>query len=645
MPDNMQTILWIVLALVVVALVIWLLVSSSRRRKLEARQRADAAALRARAEEQRSRVQVVEDRASVVGAIADDARAEAEAKAAEAARLERQAEHERAAAEAARHERETLVREADRLDPDVRTDDEGYRVDRSGHRLEGDGQRAEERGAFGRPGGAPGSVAAGVALGSAGAAAAPTDRPGGPRPFTEEEDEPDLADAENPFAGRDDSESRAEHVADAAVQLAADERAPETADPDWVNSPVEDIDDDELAASAAEETAAEDWINGPEQTSGGAPPYTSEGAPAVEVDEAGAVAPGAAAGTGPASTTDAREDEAMTNEDADWVNGPVEDVDQEEIDASAAAETDAADWINGPSDDEAVTSHGGSPQDAGSAAFEEQLAADPMTVDHVDVPALDDRDDVVVGGGTPSDDPGDHRGQPWSTDLTTPGGAGSTSAATSGAAQEPAAPAGHGEEQEQASRAEVRWNDEQEPDAAGEDGAEAHAARNPGPIEHSGDAPLLDDAAGTDEGDEATSESSESSESELEAEAEAVAERSQPPFGRDERLDVEPAAEPAGSEVPPLDDSGLLDQDETPAAPPQERRISNFDEVRDGGFGIGSAAPLDDRAQPLGHAVKGYRDSNTFLAPGASGYEDREPDVWFFNEEAARRAGFNPTSE
>ena len=623
MPDNMQTILWIVLALVVVALVIWLLVSSTRRRKLEARQRADAAALRARAEEQRSQVQVVEDRASVVGAIADDARAEAEAKAAEAARLERQAEHERAAAEAARHERETLVREADRLDPDVRTDDEGYRVDRSGHRLEGDGQQAEERGAFGRPGGAPGSVAAGVALGSAGAAAAPTDRPGGPRPFTEEEDEPDLADAENPFAGQEGSESRAEHVADtriqpvadAAVQPAADERAPETADPDWVNSPVEDIDDDELAASAAEETAAEDWINGPEQTSGGAQPSTSEGAPAAEVDEAGAVAPGAAAGTGPASTTDAREDETMTNEDADWVNGPVEDVDQEEIDASAAAETDAADWINGPSDDEAMTSHGGSPQGAGSAAFEEQLAADPMTVDHVDVPALDDRDDVVVGGGTPSDDPGDHRGQPWSTDLTMPGGASSTSAATSGTAQEPAAPARHGEEPEQ-----------------------AHAARNPGPIEHSGDAPLLDDAAGTDEGDEATSESSES-------EAEAVAERSQPPFGRDERLDVEPAAEPAGSEVPPLDDSGLLDQDETPAAPPQERRISNFDEVRDGGFGIGSAAPLDDRAQPLGHAVKGYRDSNTFRAPGASGYEDREPDVWFFNEEAARRAGFNPASE
>ena len=143
-----------------------------------------------------------------------------------------------------------------------------------------------------------------------------------------------------------------------------------------------------------------------------------------------------------------------------------------------------------------------------------------------------------------------------------PGGAGSTSAATGGAAQEPAAPAGHGE----------------------------------------------DDSAGTDEGDEA-------------------------------------AAEPAGSEVPPLDESGSRDQDETPAAPPQERRISNFDEVRDGGFGIGSAAPLDDRAQPLGHAVKGYRDSSTFLAPGAAGYEDREPDVWFFNEEAARRAGFNPAGE
>ena len=35
------------------------------------------------------------------------------------------------------------------------------------------------------------------------------------------------------------------------------------------------------------------------------------------------------------------------------------------------------------------------------------------------------------------------------------------------------------------------------------------------------------------------------------------------------------------------------------------RRMSGFDEVVDGGFGLGSAAPIDDGAQPLGHDVKG----------------------------------------
>ena len=56
---------------------------------------------------------------------------------------------------------------------------------------------------------------------------------------------------------------------------------------------------------------------------------------------------------------------------------------------------------------------------------------------------------------------------------------------------------------------------------------------------------------------------------------------------------------------------------------------------------MGSASPLDDGAQPLGHAIKGLRESSTFVGPGDPGYDDAEPDVWFFNEEAARRAGFN----
>ena len=70
------------------------------------------------------------------------------------------------------------------------------------------------------------------------------------------------------------------------------------------------------------------------------------------------------------------------------------------------------------------------------------------------------------------------------------------------------------------------------------------------------------------------------------------------------------------------------------------RRISGFDELRDGGFGVGSAAPLDDGAQPLDHPVAGYRDTMTYRLPGDAGYDSAEPHVWFYDEGAAERSGF-----
>ncbi|MEO6790205.1 MAG: hypothetical protein ABI249_08085, partial [Ornithinibacter sp.] len=70
------------------------------------------------------------------------------------------------------------------------------------------------------------------------------------------------------------------------------------------------------------------------------------------------------------------------------------------------------------------------------------------------------------------------------------------------------------------------------------------------------------------------------------------------------------------------------------------RRISSFTELRDGGFGVGSAAPMEDRAQPLDHPVQAYRDTMTFRAPGDPGYDSTEPDVWFYDEGAAERSGF-----
>ncbi|HET8595418.1 MAG TPA: hypothetical protein VFM07_09230, partial [Intrasporangium sp.] len=75
------------------------------------------------------------------------------------------------------------------------------------------------------------------------------------------------------------------------------------------------------------------------------------------------------------------------------------------------------------------------------------------------------------------------------------------------------------------------------------------------------------------------------------------------------------------------------------------RRISSFEEVRDGGYGMGSAATIEDGAQPLGHAVKGVRGSGTYLTPGSQGYEDVEPDVWFYDEQSARNAGYRSASD
>ena len=70
-------------------------------------------------------------------------------------------------------------------------------------------------------------------------------------------------------------------------------------------------------------------------------------------------------------------------------------------------------------------------------------------------------------------------------------------------------------------------------------------------------------------------------------------------------------------------------------------RESAIDEVRDGGYGIGSAAPLGEGVQPLGHAVRAWEDTKSFRSGPEAGVE-REPDVWFYDENAAYNAGFHP---
>ena len=82
--------------------------------------------------------------------------------------------------------------------------------------------------------------------------------------------------------------------------------------------------------------------------------------------------------------------------------------------------------------------------------------------------------------------------------------------------------------------------------------------------------------------------------------------------------------------------------DQAPAASePPIRRISELHEVVDGGFGIGSAAPIADGAQPLGHPIKANVDTKTYQDLHSPWYDTTEPDVWFLDAGFAERAGFH----
>ena len=74
------------------------------------------------------------------------------------------------------------------------------------------------------------------------------------------------------------------------------------------------------------------------------------------------------------------------------------------------------------------------------------------------------------------------------------------------------------------------------------------------------------------------------------------------------------------------------------------RRISALVEIRDGGYGVGSAAPLEDGAMPFGHPVKAWEDTKTRVLPEGAGYADVDPDVWFTDANAAESAGFHAGS-
>jgi hypothetical protein len=240
---------------------------------------------------------------------------------------------------------------------------------------------------------------------------------------------------------------------------------------------------------------------------------------------------------------------------------------------------------------------------------------------------------VLADGGTPAGDPGDHRGQAW---ATTPGdrglddGAGADDAADEGLDVD-MAPHSH-ESDEDEELAEQASDDVT--DGPTTEATEDSTDDSTGGVTDTAwtDAPDRTDAADDDRAGQAD-QADEQADEPADEQGDTVA-PSDTAWSVD---DPEPDASDASDAS---DESGSAD--EQPAA---GRRMSGFDEVVDGGFGLGSAAPIDDGAQPLGHAVKGTREGTAFVRPDDAGYDDVEPDVWFYSEEAARRAGFHRHGE
>ncbi len=73
----------------------------------------------------------------------------------------------------------------------------------------------------------------------------------------------------------------------------------------------------------------------------------------------------------------------------------------------------------------------------------------------------------------------------------------------------------------------------------------------------------------------------------------------------------------------------------------EEPAVAGHDHsVVDGGWSVGSAAPLDDGCMPLGHPIKGVYALGVYQVPGSDWYDATVADVWFTDEGAAARAGF-----
>ena len=137
------TIIWIIVAIIIVGGIAAFVLSRSGARRTEA-DRAKAAEIREQANQHDRELREREASAAETKARAEMARVEAQKRELEAERLAAEADTRSESAAAVRQERDEQLRRADRRDPDVLTDKEGYRIDEHGNRI-GDGQLGDGR--------------------------------------------------------------------------------------------------------------------------------------------------------------------------------------------------------------------------------------------------------------------------------------------------------------------------------------------------------------------------------------------------------------------------------------------------------------------------------------------------------------------
>ncbi|HET7761939.1 MAG TPA: hypothetical protein VFL46_06220 [Phycicoccus sp.] len=592
-----QLILIILLVLVAAVLVAVILRRGSARRE---EQRVEAADLRSQAEAVAPTVAGRAAFAEQAEQRADVARAEAEEKAREAARLSEEAAEQRRAAEAARQEHEAILRRADDVDPDVK---------------ESEYPPVPEDA---RPEPAPSVAAAAASDGEPATDAEPAD---------DDDDQP-MTRAERRRA-REEAEARGEEVPEGA-ETAEESR--------WASGPAAPVAG--AAGAAAVGTAAwaaDDERGGPDEERSARIASAADYRDDVEGDQVRAaddVSTGT--GTGTEGGMDHDQRTALTTDvpEAEPARTATERADAD-TDIAAEAQSPTGEW-GGPREGEgaAAAAAGGSAVDEPGSEGAGLTMVDDTDAYAATEPVLAEDQAPPVERERPSDeeagtaDGGERLG----------GGAPSALGAEQGATV--------ADVEEEGTDAVVLTDVESyaatEPVLADGSTAEARPAED---IHDGTPAPGADEEqpearTGADRYDATPERDWGADEGEL---LEENRERGDRLAADREALDEESGTEtPVAEEgeAPVADDGGAPVADEGEAPAPTGRRVSEFHEIRDGGFGVGSAAPLEDGGQPMGHPIAAYRDTMTFRGPGDAGYEDTDPDVWFYDEGAAERSGF-----